>query len=61
MITAEDVKKYRNKNNCSLMEAKEVLCRRKFCKELRAANSVSDLADTLIRALNFEFKQGYDR
>lgn len=61
MATAEDVKKYRSEADCSLREAEKVLYRREFCKELRTDNTISDMADTLIRILNFEFGQGYDR
>ena len=63
MPTVNDLKKYVDKNSCSLEEANKVLRRREFCHELRTDNNLSELADTLIRILDFEFTDanGWDR
>ena len=36
-------------------ESERFFTRKEFCKELRNDETVSDIADTLIRILNFEF------
>lgn len=61
MVTAKDIKKYREDNNCSLGEARKVLLRRDFCRELRSDKTIFDISDTLIRILNLEFGKGWDR
>lgn len=58
MITSKDIKKYREEHGVSLMDASKALHRKKLTKELRSDRTVSDLADTLLRILNFEFN-GY--
>ena len=59
MIASKDIKKYREEHGVSLMEASKVLHRKNLAKELRADRTVSDLADTLLKILNFEFN-GYE-
>ena len=61
MITVTDIKKYTENNGCSLKEAQKILSRRDFCQELRSGETISDIGDTLIRILNLEFGDGWDR
>jgi len=59
MNKTEEIKRYQKNMGCSLQEAQRHVYREKFCEELRSDQCVGDLADTLIRILNFEFG-GYD-
>ena len=55
MATSEEVKSYQKIHDCSLHEAKTAIMRSEFCDELRSDNTISDITDTLIRILDFEF------
>lgn len=56
MPTCEEIKKFREKHDCSLKEAERSIKRAKFCKELLNNKTIPEVIDTLIRILNFEFK-----
>lgn len=59
-LTATDIVEFAEYTGCSKIAAKKVLIRRDFCDILRSSDCVSDIADTLILILDFEFG-GYDR
>ena len=61
MPTSEEIREYQEQHGLGLNEAEKLLTREMFCEELRTDKTVDDIADTLIRILNFEFGNGYDR
>ena len=60
MPTTEEIKDVREFRNVSLGRAVQILTRREFCQELRTDETISDVVDTLIRILEFEFGDDYD-
>ena len=54
-ISPEEITEYRKTNQCSMYDAKKAIYRKEFCKELRTDKTIDELADTLIRILEFEF------
>jgi len=60
VVTAKRIQEYQEEQKGSLKEAKTILYRNAFCNELRTDTTVSDMADTLIRILEFEFGDGYE-
>ncbi len=55
MISIKEIKDFAEENECSDIIAKQVLVRQRFCNELKADKSIEDLANTLIKILDYEF------
>ena len=55
IISADEIKKVRIQEGCSLQEARESLINRNLLKSIQEATTIEDIKDILIDIINYKF------